>query len=232
MNRKLLSVAIALYFVGVVPPLFAGSIGMSSTGNGNSVTIDLVINDDYMGPNSCSYLGLTRGEGGPIIQVITRQPGITNLQVVDTGLQPNTVYCYRMVMLQLPIPFPLYCGNNPSSLCNDFECFYDIQTCSNTGPDPAFIAHGFLTTQGTTPNETAALIVPCSGAFQIGLFSVSGTAQQYVDSGIAVNVYGTMERGGLPQGVWYYVAQAATPQPCVVATAPVTWGAVKSLYRN
>jgi len=233
MKLKLSGCLLAVVLFVCPSSLSAGSIFMSSTGYPDSVAIDVNISDDGLMP-SCPYLGIVRTSDLSIVAVIARQPGTTiTRHVVDANVEPNTIYCYRMALLQLPWPVPAWCGGNIGTLCGPFDCFYDFQACSNTGPDPAFIGHGFLTSEGAIPNETAAFIVPCdSGAPPIPLYSLSGTASPYLDSGITVDVFGTMERGGIPQGVWYYVAQAATPHSCVLAVEPTSWGAVKALYRE
>jgi len=175
---------------------------------------------------------VTRGWGGPVVGTIQRQLGTYSGQVVDTGVQPNMNYCYRVVLLYDIIGG--YCNNDQNSICSLFDCFCDVSTCINTGPGPGFMGHGFLSTVNADHNEAAAILYPCSGDFNspiTGLHTVSGTAAQYVDSGIAVDVY------GLPwccwaQCMWLSIATSATPHSCVVATEQKTWGTVKSLYKN
>ena len=123
MYRKLLTAVFAVCLVGIGVRAHAqastGYVYMTASGNADAVTIDIDITDGGEGPAGCDWFGVQRGEnGGDIIQVITRQPGTTtHYQVVDTGLQPNTIYCYVLVLLQYPIPVPLYCGGDQSSIC-------------------------------------------------------------------------------------------------------------------
>ena len=125
-----------------------------------------------------------------------------------------------------------------SDLCYLFECFYQIQTCANTGPDPAFIARGFLRSEWSdgTPvdhNETQALLFECEGSEfnPIGLHALTGNTSQYVDSGTPVDVFGTYVCCWA-QGVWLLMAQAAAPQSCVLPVDETTWGRVKSIYHD
>jgi len=238
MIPKLLRIAMVVTLAALAPRAFAqpGYITMSSTGYPDSVAIDVTVQDPggYPGFLPCNWLGVTRGSA--IIGVIERHPGSTTTQhVVDTNVEPNTIYCYRMVLLATPdAGAPLYCNFDPNSLCTVFDCFYDIQTCANTGPGPAFLGHGFLTTENVDHNEVNAFINACDlppGQWGIALHTISGTAAPYVDSGTAVNVYGE-PLCCWAQGVWLLEATAATPQSCVVAVEPITWGAVKAMYRN
>lgn len=236
MNRKLLSAITAMALAGPASVVSAqtGTIMMTSTGYPDSVVIDITITDPGGGPPGCSWLAVINAEASEVLTIVERAPNMTTtLHFVDTEVVPNTVYCYRMALLAAPVPAPIWCGGDPGSLCEAFDCFYDIQTCSNTGPDPAVIGHGFLTSEGAVPNEVAAFIASCDPMVSpIALYSVAGTAQQYLDGGTAVDVFGTMERGNLPQGVWYWVAQAATPHSCTIAVERRSWGAVKALYKD
>lgn len=233
MNAKLLIVSLALCLVVLASSAWAmGTITMSSSGDAtNGVTIDVTVTDPGGGPPGCNWLGVARGYGGPIVGVITRQPGTTtNHQVVDTAVQPNTIYCYRMVMLQFPVPVPLYCGNSETSLCQVFDCFCDISTCINTGPGPALIGHGYL--NFVNAGDVTHVLNSCTDGSQIAEFcGASGTAAQYVDTGIAVDVFGEPAHC-YAQCFFGVTATAASPKSCVVATAQQSWGAVKSLYRN
>ncbi|HEX6791841.1 MAG TPA: hypothetical protein VF247_11070 [Candidatus Krumholzibacteria bacterium] len=237
MFRKLLTVQVLLCLVVLAGNARAqsGYIQMTSSGNADSVFINLTINDPggQPGPLPCTRIGVTRGWGGPIVGFIDRVPGTTiQRQVVDHGLEPNTIYCYRVVLWSTF--FNTYCNFDVNSICSVFDCFYDTQTCINTGPGPAFMGHGFLSTQNADGNEARAILYPCSGDINSPITSFVTLAQdaaQYVDSGIAVDVYGE-PWCCWAQGMWLYSATTATPHSCVVKTEQKTWGAVKALYRE
>jgi hypothetical protein len=207
---------------------------MHSTGYPDSVAIDITITDPGGSQGSffpCDKIGVVGN--GRIVALFDRHPFTTiTRHVVDTDVQPNTMYWYAMALFADSPVGLLDCGSEV--FCN---VFYDchVQTVVNTGPDPAFIGHGFLETNYADDNEVKAFLAPCEpgpvGQNRIALHVISGTAQQYVDSGIAVNLYGA-PWCCWAQHVWLLEAQAATPAPCVVATEQKSWGAVKALYRK
>ena len=238
MIRKLLS-AFLVISVGFATGARAqaGWVFMSSSGDATTgVTIDLAITDPPGG--TCQYLGVVRGSFNDVygshnvIAVIARQPGTTfNAQVLDTNVEPNTVYCYRMVTLYFPVP--LFLPGICEDFCSLFNCFCDVQTCTNTGPNPALLGHGYLSTENAG-GDTPAYLYPCEGGGGypvLGFAAVSGTAYQYLDTGTPVLVYGEPCRC-YAQCIWGWTATAADPQSCVIAAEQKTWGAVKAIYRN
>jgi hypothetical protein len=80
---------------------------------------------------------------------------------VDTDVSENTLYCYEMDLAAGPFaPCPF------GSLCDAFDCFYQIMTCVNTGPEPALIGHGLLSRyfpdgSPVDDNEVRALLYAC-----------------------------------------------------------------------
>jgi len=228
MANKLLLAGLLL---AVSPPAFAGSISLTSTPYPDSVVVEVTVNDTGGSPQ-CPYLVLVRN-GRPTFLFVERQIGSTiTKRLVDTNVNPNTLYCYTMDFGFNP--FQPGCG----SLCDAFECFYNIETCVNTGPDPAFIAHGLLSYQWPdgTPvdgNETQALLYPCAppSYYQWGLHSISPDVAQYVDTGIGVDVYGTWQCCWA-QGMWLLIAQEAVPHDCPLPAQETTWGRVKAMYRD
>lgn len=217
------------------PVLARGTISLVSTAYPDSVVITATINDTGESPE-CGYLLFLRN-GLPTFFWVQRQIGSTiTKRFVDTyDVNPNTLYCYTMDLGYGPLAPG--CG----SFCElAFDCFYQIETCVNTGPDPAFIGHGLLSElypDGITPvdhNETQAFLYPCDGPpyyFYTGLHAIPGEAAPYLDSGNAVDVYGTWVCCWA-QGVWLLVAQVVEPHSCVLPVQETTWGRVKSLYRN
>jgi hypothetical protein len=208
-----------------------GSITMTGTGYPDSVVVNVTVNDTG-GVPLCGWLTLLRN-GQETFLYIEREPGATiSRQLVDTNVEPNTLYCYTVAMRTAP--FALTCPFG--DLCDAFECFYRIETCVNTGPDPALIGHGRLSTQWPdgTPvdaNEVQALLYTCTPPDIIALHSSSAPIGQYLDTNIDVKVYGTWWCCWA-QGVWLLTVQAVEPQPCVLPVNESTWGKVKSLYRE
>ncbi|HEX6791840.1 MAG TPA: hypothetical protein VF247_11065 [Candidatus Krumholzibacteria bacterium] len=236
MSHRLLIALLSLCLVGVAGKAAAlGSVYMTSSGNAVAgVTIDLTINDPSGG--TCQWLGVVRGSfddvygSQNVIAVIARHPGTTfNAQILDTNVEPNTVYCYRMVLLPLGIPVVL---PGCDDFCQLYDCFCDVQTCINTGSNPVLLGHGYLSTQNAG-GDTAAYLYPCDGGQYpiLGFATVSGTALQYADTGTPVFVYG-QPYCCYAQCIWGWTATAAAPTTCVIATKQMTWGAVKSLYRE
>ena len=216
------------------PPAFAlGTIYITSTAYPDSVVITATITDTGGSPE-CGYLTFLRN-GVQTNLFIPREIGTTITRtVVDTDVDPSTLYCYTMDFRQIPIPVALPCGD----FWNAFEQFYLIQTCVNTGPDPAFIGHGYLSEfypggGEVDHNETQAILLRCEDTSSIlaGLHSIPAEAEQYLDSGIPVAVYGTW-LCCWAQGVWLLNAQVVVPRSCVLAVKETTWGRVKSLYRD
>jgi hypothetical protein len=213
------------------PVLAKGTISLTSTAYPDSVVITATINDTGGSPE-CGYIVLLRN-GGQTFLFVERQIGSTiTKRLVDTNVDPSTLYCYTMDLGYNP--FVPGCG----SFCEAFECFYQIETCVNTGPDPAFIGHGLLSEffpggGEVDHNETQALLYPCNGPPYIlfGLHTIPGDAAPYLDSGDGVDVYGTW-MCCWAQGVWLLVAQVVEPHSCVLAVEKTTWGRIKSLYRN
>jgi hypothetical protein len=218
-------------FVACVP-VHAGTITLASTPYPDSVIIQATIQDTG-GEPGCAWIAITRN--GVDVFYIERQPGATiSRRLVDTGVQPSTLYCYGAALRLVPGVE----GPCTDTLCDLFDCFYQIQTCANTGPDPAFIGHGFLSTQlpDGSPvdfNEVQALLYRCGETPQdfIGLHTVSTEVQAYVDTGTAVDVYGS-PWCCWSQGVWLLVAEAAEPHTCIIAVDGVHWSEVKRLYRE
>ena len=121
MVTKLLTAGLLLV---ATPPAFAGYISMSNTSYPDSVVISVTI-DDTGGHPECGWLAVVRS--GADVGYIQRQPGATITRtVVDTNVEPNTLYCYGMELRAGPFPVP--CGY----LCDAFDCFYQITTCANT----------------------------------------------------------------------------------------------------
>ncbi len=131
-----------------------------------------------------------------------------------------------------PYPFPWTCFDG--TLCDAFDCFYDIETCVNTGPDSAFLGRGFLSTEGVDryAGMVRAFLQPCvSGPAPVSLFQIPGEAVQYLDTDTAVDVYGTVWCCWA-QGIWLLSAQVVEPHSCIVAVEEKTWAAAKALYRD
>lgn len=215
----------------VSSPVLAGTISMSSTPYPDSVVVTVTITDTG-GVTGCGWLTITRN-GAETFFYIEREIGTTiTRRFVDTSVEPNTLYCYEMALRLFPAPVPCTEGD----LCDIFVC-YGIMTCVNTGPDPAFIGHGLLSTRlpDGTPvddNEAQALLYPCASTSNfIGLHTIPPEAEQYLDTGSGVDVYGTWWCCWA-QGVWLLAAEVVTPQSCVVAVEETTWGAVKELFRE
>jgi hypothetical protein len=214
-------------------PSFAGTMSLTSTPYPDSVVIEVTI-DDTGGAAGCPWIAITRR--GTDVFYIERQIGTTiTRRFVDTNVEASTLYCYEAALRLYPVPVPFPCGG---TLCDAFDCFYQIQTCVNTGPDPGFIGHGFLRSEfpDGTPvdgNEVRALLYPCGGTGWsfIGLHTLGAEVQADVDTGTAVDVYGTWQCCWA-QGVWLLQAQAAEPHECVVAVEQVPWSRVKSIYRE
>jgi hypothetical protein len=198
------------------------------------VVVTAVI-DDTGGSPQCGWLAFLRN-GQETYFYVPRQIGSTSThRFVDVDVEPGTLYCYTMDLRFAPAPVPC----DPYAFCTVFDCFYDIRTCVNTGPDPAFIGHGLLSTQWPdgTPvdgNEIAALLYPCSGqSLQslIALYQLSADAAPYLDTGEGVDVFGTWWCCWA-QGVWLLVAQQVEPHSCALKVEESTWGRVKALYRD
>jgi hypothetical protein len=216
----------------IASPAFAeGFISMSNTPYPDSVVIIVTVEDPADHPE-CGWLAVTRGTDVGYIQ---RHPGTTfTARVVDTNVEPNTLYCYTMALRAAPTPVPCV----TMDLCGLFYCFYMIQTCANTGPDPAFIGRGFLKT--TFPgggevdyNEVNAVLWICdrSPDSWISLHSIPADAGPYVDSGTPVDVFGSY-LCCWAQGMWLLVAEVVIPHTCIIAVEPTTWGSVKAVYRD
>jgi len=215
-----------------------GTIHMSSTSYPDSIVVTATIYDDGSA-GLCPWLAITRGgpdvlNGGTDVFFIQRDLGNTiNVTFTDTDVQPSTQYCYSMALRGLP-GIPCFTGEQ---LCDAFDCFCQIETCANPGPDPAYIGQGFL--RSTFPdgspvdnNEVRALLYDCSMSDNfIGLQSIPPDAQQYLDSETAVSVSGDYWCCWA-QCVWMLSADLVTPQPCEIATEKTTWGRVKSIYRE
>ncbi len=214
----------------VSSPALAGSISMESTPYPDSVVVTVTVTDTGGAPG-CGWLAITR-DGADTFYYIEREVGSTiTRRFVDTNVEPNTLYCYEMALRLVPGPVPCPEGN----LCDIFDCFYQIMTCVNTGPDPAFIGHGLLSTRlpdGTPVDgyEAQALLYPCgSTSYWYALHTIPPEAEQYLDTGSGVDVYGTWWCC-LAQGVWLLAAEGVTPHSCVVAVEETTWGGVKALF--
>jgi hypothetical protein len=213
------------------PSVHAGTISLTSTPYPDHVVIDITVDDTGEQP-TCPYLVLKRS--GTDVFYIERQVGVTTHQFVDTNVEESTLYCYTMDLRLFPAPVPC----NPEAFCLAFECFYLIQTCVNTGPDPAFIGHGLLSEfwpDGTEVdhNETNAILYDCSypDLIYTSLFQIPVEAEPYLDSGESVAVFGTWWCCWA-QGIWFLKAELVVPRLCVIATEETTWGRVKSLYRD
>jgi hypothetical protein len=210
--------------------VYAGTITMSSIPYPDSVIVEVTINDTGGVLPFCGWLTITRnGAGTPFY--IERQVGTTVMRrFVDTNVSHNTLYCYEMALAAGPFtPCPF--GN----LCDVFDCFYQIMTCVNTGPEPALIGHGLLSRyfpdgSSVDDNEVRALLYPCATTNNfIALHAVPSDAAQYMDAGNGVDVFGAWWCCWA-QGVWLLAAQVVTPHSCTIAVDHTTWGRVKALY--
>jgi len=227
MVQKLLLAAV---FCFVSSEAHAGTISMSSTPYPDSVVVEVTINDTGGVLPFCGWLAVTRN-GGLTSFYIERQAGTTiTRRFVDTDVSENTLYCYEMALAAGPFaPCPF------GSLCEAFDCFYQIMTCVNTGPEPALIGHGLLSRHfpdgsPVDDNEVRALLYSCATSTSfVGLHAVPAEAAQYMDTGQGVNVYGTWWCCWA-QGVWLLAAQVVTQHSCTIATGETTWGRVKALY--
>jgi len=217
-------------FCFVSSPGFAGTITMNSTPYPDSVVVEVTVNDTGGAP-FCGWLMVTR-EGQMTPFFFERQIGSTiTRRFVDTSVSHNTLYCYEMALAAGPFtPCPF------GSLCDLFDCFYQIMTCVNTGPEPALIGHGLLSRyfpdgSPIDDNETRALLYSCGppGFNFVGLHSVPAEAAQYMDTGQGVDVYGTWWCCWA-QGVWLLAAELVTPHSCTISADETTWGRVKALY--
>ncbi len=229
MSARLLLIGILLTVSSTV---HAGTITMTSTAYPDSVVINLTITDTGEVPG-CGWLTVLR-DGQETFLYVQRRFGTTIVRrMVDTNVQHNSLYCYQMDLRLGPFPVACPTGN----FCTAFECFVPTHTCVNTGPDPAFLGQGLLSSKfpdGTPVDriEAQALLYPCGSPDNFfGLWQISSDVWQYIDSGTDVNVYGAYACC-LPQGVWALEAQLATPAPCVLKVESATWGKVKSLYRD
>lgn len=231
MTNRLLIVLLASLLAGSASTAFGqGIIQMSSSIDSNpGVKIVITVQDP---PDlNCSWLGVVRGsfsdvhQSTNLIAMIQRQPGTTyTVQFRDFGAEPNTVYCYRMMVMLGP-----WQPEGACNFCQYFDCLCDVQTCINTGAQPVFIGSGYLSALNSG-GETMELLSCDNPAQVIASFaSVSGSALQYVDSGTPVAVYG---QPYYVPCIWSWSATAATPQSCAVAIQSRTWGAVKALYRE
>ena len=228
MPRRLIMVGM---FCVVSSPVCAGTISMSSTPYPDSVIVEVTI-DDTGGAPLCGWLTITRG-GADTFFYIQREIGTTiTRRFVDTNVAHNTLYCYEMALLAAPFtPCPF------GYLCDVFDCFYMIATCVNTGPDPALLGHGLLSTKfpdgsEIDHNEAQALLYSCTAPDDFfGLHTIPPDAAQYLDTGTGVDVYGTWVCCWA-QGVWLLAAQAVTPHSCIVRAEETRWGRVKALYRE
>ncbi len=228
MSRRLLTVGILCV---ISSPVFAGTVSMSSTPYPDSVIVTVTITDTGGAPG-CGWLTILRG-GQETFYYIERQVGSTiTRRFVDTDVQPNTLYCYEMDLRMFPGPIPCSTG----SFCNVFECFYPPTTCVNTGPDPALLGRGRLSSRypDGTPidgNDAQALLYPCTSpeTMWFGLHTIPPEAVQYVDTATEVEVRGTWVCCWA-QGVWLLAAQVVTPKSCVLPVEKTTWGGVKALY--
>jgi hypothetical protein len=205
---------------------------MSSTGYPDSVVVEVnVIFDDGSAP-VCAWLAVTRD--GTDRFYFQRDPG--NSQTVtftDTGVEPNSSYCYGMALRLFPGPVPCPYGD----LCQYFDCLCYIGTCANTGPEPTFIGVGYLSTEypdgyPIDDNEVRALLYPCDSTTEfIALHSIPAEAGQYLDTETSVRV-----SGGYwccwAQCIWLLSADEVVPESCAVRTRESTWGRVKALYRE
>jgi hypothetical protein len=215
------------------PPVYAGMIyPFTSTVYPDSVVLNATI-EDTGGSPECGWIVILRN--GADTFYIERQIGSTiNVRFADTNIEPNTLYCYTMDFRAFPAPVPC----TQYAFCQAFDCFYDIRTCVNTGPDPVFLAHGLLSEfypggYEIDHNETQALLYDCNDADQIviDLHALPLDAEPYLDSGQGVDVYGTWWCCWA-QGIWLLVAEVVVPRDCVLATEETTWGRVKALYRE
>ena len=216
------------------PPAFAlGTISLTSTAYPDSVVITATITDTGGSPE-CGYLTFLRN-GVQTNLFIERQIGTTITRtVVDTDVEPSTLYCYTMDFRQFPIPVFLLCGD----FWNAFDQFCQIQTCVNTGPNPALLGRGLLSEfypggGEVDHNETQAILLDCESPSTIllGLHSIPPEAEPYLDSGQVVRVFGA-PFCCWAQCVWLTSATHVEPSSCVIATEPTTWGRVKALYRD
>jgi hypothetical protein len=226
-----------LWIAGIALMLFPtslramGTISMSSTGYPDSVVVEVTVVDDGS-PDLCQWLAITRD--GADLFYFERDFGNTQtVTFTDTDVQPNSSYCYEMALRV--IPAQLACPNG--GLCQYFECFCYVGTCSDTGPEPTFIGLGYLSTQfpDGSPidnNEVRALLYDCNSSTEfIALNRIPLDAMQYLDTDTSVWV-----SGGYyccwAQCVWLLGAEEVVPEDCVVRTRDTTWGRVKALYRE
>jgi hypothetical protein len=214
------------------PTVHAGTIWLTSTPSPDHVVVNITVDDTGDQP-ACPYLVLKRGDTD--VFYIERQFGVTTThQFVDTNVKESTLYCYTMDLRMFPAPVPC----TPGAFCLAFECFYQIMTCVNTGPDPAFIGHGLLSEfypggGEVDHNEANAILYDCEDPNRIllELHQIPAEAEPYLDSGESVAVYGTW-LCCWAQGIWLLNAQLVVPRSCVIAVEESTWGRVKSFYRD
>jgi hypothetical protein len=113
---------------------------------------------------------------------------------------------------------------------------YDLETCAN---EPPVLTRGYLY-RTLSPNIISIEVCPGTCWFFVYELMVDSIDpyEDFLDSGIAVDVWGIPHLDGTPGGTTVFVTAIAPVPPgepeCgpAVATSPVSWSTLKSLYRE
>lgn len=195
-----------------------GTIDIQTQSFDNFIAVDVIVQDDGLGTGCTSFTLQRRSllECDDAYVTLATIPRVNGThQVFDGPLPPNSAYKYRI----LP--------------CAGFEWAYDCgyglgitALAATTGPGVTPIGHGTLESPGTPYSFVYCGGYDCSGA---NVVYVSPQALPYVNSGIEVVIYGTLERNC--QWEWFYLVSEAVPASCTVDVAPSTWSAAKGIFR-
>jgi hypothetical protein len=214
------------------------SDSLSSTG---LVILDVEIQDTG-GLPTCRVIGIQRmafypcGGGTEVIACIERDFGTTRtLQILDS-VPSNTSYRYEAVGYVTP-PF------SPDPICPPPQRFDHDQFIGEFGygwPGIPILAYASV---GNAPMAHGSLVSPTDAcvSFEVqacadqcprwhGGLSADPEVMQYVDTGMEVMLYGTVEYC-CNSCVYQFRVSSATPQGCTVAVEDHTWAKVKKLFR-
>jgi hypothetical protein len=231
--RSVLAVAFLAFLFGACPVVAAqlntGYVTMTTTGGAGSIILDINIDDDGS-VTGCLWFIVLRD--GAQIAVFQRKLGVQNtFQYVDTNVQPDRTYWYELVGSALPVPIA-----HPNCPEYAFRTAYGsgwglpLNVPGHTGNDPAPVGHGRLSPDEFDPNY--ARLELCGYPFSNTYYFLLPQGNQAF-YGQDVLMYAEYCCWNVQFG-WDFDTSSISFEllPCTpLATKPVTWGHVKSLYR-
>lgn len=209
-----------------------GSITIETSANGAAVTVDVTVTDAG-GAVDCDGFHLIRSTvfgSGPGVETrcIPRQVGTTTVHQFVDDLESNRAYIYEVVGMSCFAPCVCLFQSDQEAFSQAFGNFWNsgFRAYVNTGPPELTpVAHGQIVSTGYAYPTHFLNGCPGSGSWQTG---ASPDAEQYVDSGVDVLVYGQFSWH--PQLDAFLEMSHVVTQSCTAAAEPSTWGKVKALY--